>query len=394
MRASLGSLCSLLLTTALACNRAPLTGAGGASAGATGQAGGTGAAGATGQAGAGDADAGSPPTMTCTSTTDEDNCGACGVRCPPTSTCVAGICGPRVVNVVPASPGCRSMDIAVSGGTVYWTDAERGAVFSRPIAGGATTTLANLQERPSHAAVAGGVVFWLAGTSTIRRMTNDVPVDIVSTPAPIDGFTLSPDGTEVFFSSGTTVSRVPASGGTPTVAVQEGEGEMPGAPAFMGPDRIGFLTAPGGNVDLAGIVAGQITSCGSNSVNQPFQNPCARAVYAQPHELVPDTVASTSGKLLFLDGTWVRAAYINASPPFPMFGVDNVATGDNVLTGVAATGSTVYFSDAGVIYKSLIVPQGTPIRIARNQNGARSLAVDATRVYWSTSGCTIESTNL
>ena len=100
--------------------------------------------------------------------TDDTNCGVCGLQCGPTSTCNNGVCGPAVVEFVPARPGCGTIDLAVSGGTVYWTDAGHATVQSRPVSGGPVTTIAS-GEKPTRVAVVGNSVFWLYASSTIRR---------------------------------------------------------------------------------------------------------------------------------------------------------------------------------------------------------------------------------
>jgi hypothetical protein len=51
---------------------------------------------------------------------DDENCGACGRSCQPTSTCQNGVCGPIVQSLLLPTPGCDSMDLAISGDTLYW----------------------------------------------------------------------------------------------------------------------------------------------------------------------------------------------------------------------------------------------------------------------------------
>jgi hypothetical protein len=285
------------------------------------------------------------------------------------------------------------MDIAISDGTLYWTDMARGSVSSRPIAGGAAKTLASRETRPSHLAVAGGAVYWLSGTSTIRRLAGDALVDVVDAPAPIGGFVLSPDGNDVFFSSGTTVSRVPAAGGgAPTLVAQELKGELPVALALTGPGLLAFTTQPGGYVEVVSALPGQIGSCDADS--QPQLSTCARVSYymGMPN-LVPDTLVGAPGVVFWLDGTYVKEARGVSSMPV-YSDVIQVSTSDNVLTSLAMTATRVYYSDAGTIYSAPMVGYAYPTRLARGQNGARSLAVDATKVYWSTASCTVESTDL
>jgi hypothetical protein len=430
MSATRLALIGLVATTAVACGRfALLSGGAGAGAGATGHAGAAGTsgvagqtaaagqmghagnlgqagaagqpgnagqagqAGHVGQAGAAGStvDAGPPPPSTCNWAMDDENCGACGVACGPDATCQGGVCGPPATRVLTALQGCRSIDIAVSDGTLFWTDAAHGAVFSRPLAGGETTTLAAIQTRPTSIAVAAGDVFWLSGGNTIRRIAGGVPSDVVTAPTPIAGYAVSPDGADVYFSAGSTVSHVAAAGGAPVVVAEGRKGEVPGAVAFVAPQTVAFTTGTDGYVDLVQLVPGLVASCGGVDAfgEIPLLSCTVMTFQAEPN-LFQGALFATQGAVLWLDGTYIEASHQGMAPPFSTW-IDYVSTSDNVLTGVAATPSTVYFSDAGVIYKAPFGPHQIAVRLARRQNGAHSLALDATRVYWATADCTVES---
>jgi hypothetical protein len=147
----------LVCSVFLACSKSSTPGG---TAGTSGGAGTTGAAGTTAQTDGGSAtlpDGGCAvgayarngvcscqtdmPTVcagTCTNImTDESNCGACGTVCKATATCTAGHCGPEAKTIVPANAtGCQGLHIAVSGGTIYYTDMGAGKVSSVAVAGG------------------------------------------------------------------------------------------------------------------------------------------------------------------------------------------------------------------------------------------------------------------
>ena len=99
--------------------------------------------------------------------TDPNNCGLCGVKCGPTSTCNGGVCGPAPVQVVASEAGCGTMDLAVGGGMLYWTDPGHATVKRMPLEGGAVQTIANA-EKPSKIVVSGSTALWLYASASLR----------------------------------------------------------------------------------------------------------------------------------------------------------------------------------------------------------------------------------
>jgi hypothetical protein len=325
---------------------------------------------------------------TCTSLLfDAGNCGACGNRCAPTSICHGGNCGPATTNVIPARSGCTSIDLAVSGSALYWTDLGHGSVQSIPAGGGTVVTYASDEPAPSRVAVVGASVFWLDNGTAIRKGGANLAVTtVVEAAAPVGGFVVSPDGATVYFSSDMTISSVPATGGVPVVVAREEEQEGPlGGLALAG----NTLTFPVGEfVNVVTLVAGQVASCDglSEDVN------CVRI--AEGGELFLDTILVLPGEVIWFDASYLNLATADPSPR-------DLAMTDQAGTGLAANATTVYFSEgapnapgAGVIYKAPIALHQTALPIARGQDGPRSLAVGATKVFWSTSDCSIESTEL
>src|SRR6185503_15706131 len=101
---------------------------------------------------------------------------ACGHACPATSPCVQGVCHPVPVVVVPASPGCQSLDLAVSGGTLFWTDKGHGLVVSLAPGEATPTTIAAGEGAPTRLVARAGTspaqttLFWVDETDkTVRR---------------------------------------------------------------------------------------------------------------------------------------------------------------------------------------------------------------------------------
>lgn len=330
---------------------------------------------------------------------DDDNCGACGNRCGPTSTCNNGACGPPVVNVLPARPSCGVLDVAVSGGAIFWTDQGHGLVQSASETGSGITTIASGETTPTRVAVVGKTIFWNASSShVIRRWVGGGPAtNVVLSPSVIGGFVASPDGATVFFSSDTNVSRVPAAGGTPVVVAREETGGLPRALALTG-KTIAYPTDLDGDVDIITLVDGVVASCGNQDANGNLvMLNCSRLARSQG-ELFLEAILAPPGRVIWGDGPNVKVE--DATSSLGTF--DSLSTTNSTITGLAMTASAVYFADGdstmralGVVYKSgMTTNQLLPTRLARGQTHPRSLAVGATKVYWSTDDCTIESTGL
>jgi hypothetical protein len=328
---------------------------------------------------------------------DDDNCGVCGLRCGPTSTCNGGICGPASTIVVPAQSGCTSIDLAVSGTTLYWTDSGHGVVQSMPIGGGVTTTYASGEVGPTRITVAGTSLFWLDKGTALRKLAANLTLTTVfEAAAPIGGL-VSPDGGIVYFSSDTTIYSLSAAGRVPVVVARETQGGLPGGLALEG-NTLAYPTGLNGDVDVVTLVPGQVASCGPVSSDGSFTGVnCARFARSQG-ELFLDTILMHEGQVIWLDGSNVKIESATSGGTS-----DTVSwTEDDVGTGLAMRGTNVYFSEGapgtsgkGVIYRAPVTAsQTTAVRLARGQNGPRSLAVGATKVFWSTSDCSIESTGL
>jgi hypothetical protein len=322
--------------------------------------------------------------------TDDDNCGACGLHCGPTSTCNNGVCGPPVVEVVPPLAGCGSIDLAIDNGTLYWTDQGHATVKRMKLVGGTPQTIGDA-EKPSKIVVAGTAAYWLYSNASIRRsIDGGAPAFVWSNPTAIRGLAVSADGATVFFSSETNVSSISGFGGAAVPIAQELRSGLPGALVLVGSNAIAFPVGFNGDVDLVRFLPGQVVSCGVEDQNGdlvPGTN-CTRLARSQG-ELFTDAIITQNGLVVWADGPNVKSesAAVTMFSPF-----DSVAmTNDPMITGLAGKAGNAYYSDGGVVYKSFIAPNQAAVRIARGQNAARALAVGETRVYWSTANCAIES---
>jgi hypothetical protein len=335
--------------------------------------------------------------------TDDDNCGACGHHCGPTSTCNAGVCGPPVVNVIPPRPGCKSIDLTVSEGSLIWSDEGHGLVQSMPLGGTAITTIATAESGPTRVTAVGGGVFWIdRATRTIRRGgAGAVPATIVTSPVDINGLVVAPNAATVYFSSGTNVSQVSAAGYPPVVVAREEKAGIPHALALSG-TSIAFPTELNGDVDVATIVNAQVASCGGADANGNLvEVNCPRFARSQG-ELFLDAIFAPANRVIWADGSVVKSEPL-ASTIMTFDSLAQTASG-NTITGLATSPTAAYFADgdpsssgSGVISRTPLASTdqgGVGARLARGQNGPRALAVGPTKIYWSTADCSIESQGL
>jgi hypothetical protein len=330
--------------------------------------------------------------------TDDANCGCCGNACGPTSTCNQGKCGPAAIEIVPASPGCESIDLAVEAGTLYWTDKGHGRVSSMPTTGGVVTTIAAFNlGAPSQIAVRDKSVYW-AAPGAIMHATPTIQPHTITMITP-NGFAVSADGAYVYYSTGTSVVRVLATtGASPVVVAREEHGGIPTALALDG-SVLAYPTDLNGDVDVATLNEGKVASCGKEGPNGELLNvDCLRVARSQG-SLLREKIVAQQGRVLWADGSTLKMSGTTpGSPPANDF---VAGTNADFISSFATLGNMIYFSDhaaadtaSGVIYKAAFARDQTAIRLARGQREPRSVVVDDKRVYWSTSDCRIMSTGL
>jgi hypothetical protein len=337
--------------------------------------------------------------------TDDDNCGACGNRCGPTSTCQDGVCGAPPVTVLPAQTNCGTLDVAASNDDrVYFADHDNGVVGVLPLVGASSEFVSNV-ERPDRVAERNGIAYWRADKRSIRGslllgQPASAQTVVTITDADIGGFVVTPDGSTVYFSTGTDIMSVPVAGGVAVNVAHEARGGFPGALAFVADGKgIAFATFPNADIDVAWVMPGQVATCGAEDADgNLIQTTCARVARGQA-ALFLDAIFATPSAVIWIDGSNIKAA-----PPAPLPTViDTLASSDlYAIAGAATTASHLYFAESdpsspgsGVISRvRLDATNQAPVRLARGQNGPRSLAVSATRVFWSTADCTVQSTGL
>jgi hypothetical protein len=346
---------------------------------------------------------------------DAANCGACGRGCGPTSTCIAGACGPPVTNVVPPAPGCGSLNLATNGRALFWTDQGHGTVRSQPLDGCEATTIVSGEASPTLLTADGATLAWVTSSSTKAAGSNvydattttatlralalpgGAPRDLVTetnTTGGIVGLVLSADGRTLYYSAGPRVRAVPVAGGA-AFDVGHEEAGIPTALARDG-DMIAYVAALDDNdIDTITVKDGVVASCGRADAagNVPMTN-CVRSRGCNPEAFLGGLVLHDQ-RVYWIDGMNVEGFPLTAATPASK---DIIATGDSqggAPSGFAGGPDYIYFaagdaSDA-VINRTAYASGSTAVSIARGQRVPSSLVVAGSALYWATADCAINS---
>jgi hypothetical protein len=339
---------------------------------------------------------------------DDDNCGCCGNRCPATSACNLGKCGP-VPTLVEPSPAmlCRGLELAIDNSTLYWANIGDGTIQRASTAGGPPKTLAASENDPRGILVRGGNVFWMGrtpGNPAVARSirvtsTNGGGVSVLGTsPTGYGGITVAPDGATIYSSAGNSISRQLMAGAPVVVGVEITMG-VPRALALDG-TKLAFPTDINGDVDVIDLVPGQVASCGaSNDLGngQPIGFLCSRLARSQG-SLGLTSIFIQAGQVVWSDGSNIKM-----NPLFPVVQANvAIVAADAMIRGMAMLPKGLVFSSyddvdptSGVVGQAPLMETLTIIpRLARHQNAPGSIVTDGVRAYWATGDCQIFSAPL
>jgi hypothetical protein len=444
MKDTLFAMAVLSVAAIVACTSSPLTPDRMGTAGATGSAGTTGAGGTTGSAGTTGAVgttgvAGTPGTGTpgatgldgqcvagayhrpkatdpctcqdgspdvcdlvgCTDKKlDPENCGACGKKCNATAVCNRGACGADPTVLVQPVAGCIGMTLAINSGSVFYADQVHGTINKL----GDTAAIVTGEMGPTWLASNGANLFWYDKASrTIRSVpaaggaANDVYKNTTTGPdggvAPeIGGFLVSPDATTIYISLGRQVLSAPLTAGvagTTTVVANEDFGE-PAALALDGTAHIVFPANDTAYVDAPILGGATPAECGKEDAEgNIIMTTCPRLGRT---EGLYQYVAVIDGRAFWVDGWMVKSEMIAARGS--TFEPVTTSYDQGSITAITNTADTVYLAEDGFIEKAPATVNANntpPTLLARGQPSPQSIVVDAAKVYWATSSCSIAS---
>jgi hypothetical protein len=85
------------------------------------------------------------------------------------------------------------------------------------------------------------------------------------------------------------------------------------------------------------------------------------------------------------------AAQVTNMHGFDTNNMQVATTGGASVTAMAGDATNIYFAQDGLIQKTPYAVMSNAVNVARAQMAPSSIALDATKVYWSTGDCAINS---
>ncbi|HVZ75151.1 MAG TPA: hypothetical protein VHJ20_22370 [Polyangia bacterium] len=350
-------------------------------------------------------------TMCTDITTDTDNCGACNTKCATNATCVASKCGvaPTVAVQKPATT-CKGLWLTSTTGSLTWSDTGAGKVFTMSTSGTGTPMAVSGTETtaPKFVQVVGTSTFWLDGDMTIRMAKAGTVTTVTTSATKINGFVASADAATVYFSTGSTVMSVAATGGATTKVAEENNemaGVQQGVPLALGlgtganANLLAYGTDINGDVDIVTISADKTKSalCVASPGEEPagFTNVmCARIARSQG-SLNQTVIIPSGNNVYWIDG---RNLHLNAFSANAAQSNKTVASADNAISSMVLGTDAIYFTSfdpqdptTGVVQKTGLAEASPIVPLARNINGPSSIAADGKKVFFATADCEIQT---
>jgi hypothetical protein len=290
-------------------------------------------------------------------TSDPDNCGACGHACGG-GACLASRCQPVALAI--HQDGARAL--AVDATHVYWTAG--GEVRAAPLAGGETIALATGQRTPWGIAVDGGRVYWVNSVTPGQVMSvavtggePQVVADLQARPKKL----AVRDGTVYWTNSGNgTVMSVAVTGGTPQpLADQQGSAVAIAVDATT----VYWSTIGQGAIRARPLAGGEIVTL--------VEDQDAVALF------VRDGVVYWANIELEDDAGQVFELPPRTTTPVPL------ASGPAPYA-VVRGGDDIYWTDelAGTVNHVSASGGAVARPVATDQPSPLELAIDATSIYW------------
>jgi hypothetical protein len=311
------------------------------------------------------------------------------------------------VTQLASETGCGSINLVVSGETLYWTERATGTVKSVPTLGGLPTVIERGQNNPGPIAVDGEWVFWAnAGSKNVmKKIGAGVPAIVFVPPTTVPevlggendiNALLASSGT-LYFGRYTYAIKVPTGGGKQTVIGQSPDSDLGKPGAFAVDGNYLYQT----ELDHAAI-SRELTDGTQNGLlegPQMIKQPYAPdRIAVSQGMLLTDAIDVAYGYVIWADGSVIKGKGVGQGES-DAWTVMAVAAGFNDVTGFVVSGNAIYFGEAVTndievaplnldpTTDAAVPPMGTVI--ATNQSNAGQFAADDKNVYWRTDQCKI-----
>jgi hypothetical protein len=291
--------------------------------------------------------------------------------------------------------------LAAAGGLVYWTERASGKVSSLPAGGGeAPTVIAPNEKNPTQIAADAAAVYWVnegdgttASSTLMKKSRLEAALVLTKSPDATPIRAVAPHAGRVYYALGHDVHSISALDGSDDIIVGTATnydtnfpvGVPSGEPAALAvTDKLVFwTTAERQAVEREDVMEGQLPN-GTDTTGY-------RELGESQGSLVLRDIGAKGLFAYWANGANVFRAAV--APPEPVAQLLDFSS----VVSLAISDSQIYLAtDTGEILRHSLEPDVAtpPARLAVEQNGLLSVAVDETNVYWATDDCILRSTPL
>jgi hypothetical protein len=318
--------------------------------------------------------------------------GACGGGAKPG----ASDAGTPTPTELVSSPGCGSIRLVVSNGTLYWTNKTAGTVNSLPTTGGMPKVIAMGQNLPNPVAVDGASIYWgNDGDRTVMKqaLMNGTAAALVPAPADADPKNvvnaLLVDKTTLYVGRGLDTYKVPTTGGMLVQLSHSPVGDSGYPSAFALDATHLFQTESAHNAISREALDGTQNGLLETGVAQalaPDRISVSRA------GLVTDAIALSGNHVVWANLNGIETHDKDQTEKESTLSIIANSAGYQAITGFVISGNKIYLAESSdnnvqVVALSFEVDAGdAPVGkvIATQQTNAGELAADDTSIYWTT----------
>ena len=329
-------------------------------------------------------------------------------------SCSDDVCGPVLTQIAAPRADCGSiLRLAPARGDLYWTDDLRGTVNS---------TVGRIESGQNHPTLITwvpdfddpfGTIYWLTGfvdadagsdadaagsgasAYTILGAevltANAVPRPMATATTTISAFAISADGTTLFFATGPNIVSVSNIRAPITDAVDAGTlvttvatvGANIGGLGFIDDQTLAYTTDTA--IGAVKLVPGRSVDCGATGDGgASTPQPCS-VLGEFLVRVIEALQVGSGGDVFWADNQFILRSSVGSNVP------DTIASAVGPIMAFAVSDAAVYFADTGNIFRSPLIPNSKATKLARTPSPTVSIAVDDTRVYFSTADCAIFS---